>query len=119
MNTKKPQVQTMQVETPLGTLIAKASGDATYPGISICFAQEDDEDKYEKQLALAEVTSETIIYGLHSLRLMVWNSDHEDYSDDFTFMQDFAKELKEIEAVLHGNPKTEEARDDQGSSQNN
>lgn len=75
------------IDTVFGRLSAEASADPNYPGITICIEQEEDGVKYDKQLALVECTPDHPVDGGHALRLLVWNSDHDDYTDDFTFME--------------------------------
>lgn len=77
----------IEVNTIFGTLFAGVSGDPKYPGIHICIEQEENGEKYDKQLALAECTPNMPRDGEHSLRLLAWNSDHEDFTDDFTFIE--------------------------------
>lgn len=78
----------VEVETVFGKLFAQVDSDPNYPGIDICIEQEDNDGKYHKQLALAECTPNHPVDGGHALRLLVWNSDSEDYTDDFTFFEE-------------------------------
>lgn len=83
----------IEVQTVFGKLSAEVSGDPQYPGIVICIEQNDEDGKYDKQLALAECTPDMPVDGGHSLRLLVWNNDDmDDYTDDFTFIEEASDE---------------------------
>jgi len=78
----------IEISTIFGNLIAELSGDPAYPGINICVERADEEgNKYNKQLALVEATPNIPTEGEHSLRLLVWNGDEEDFTDSFTFLE--------------------------------
>ena len=80
----------IEVNTVFGTVSAEASGDPMYPGINICIDSVDEAgQKYERQLALVEATPKMPADDAYSLRLLVWNGDHDDYTDDFTFMEEY------------------------------
>ena len=78
----------IEVQTVFGTLIAEQSGNPDYPGIHVCIRTEDG----ERQLALVESTPNMPNEGAHSLRILVWNSDHDDYTDDFTLFKEWPEE---------------------------
>ena len=94
------QKNRLEVDTAFGKLFAEVNGDADYPGISICMETNDEEHDttFERQFALMECTPDVPKIGGHSLRLLVWNSDHDDYTDDFTFLEEIPNEdeTKEI-----------------------
>jgi hypothetical protein len=85
--TEKERIET---NTVFGKLFAEVNGDSDYPGISICMEIKDEEQDavLEKQFALMECTPDIPEVGGHSLRLLVWNNDHDDFTDDFTFLED-------------------------------
>jgi hypothetical protein len=76
----------IEVETIFGTLSAEINGDPAYPGITICIRDREKENG-EKQLARVEATPDSPKGGVHSLRLLAYNSDGEDFTDDFTFYE--------------------------------
>ena len=53
---------------------------------------EEHDTTFERQFALMECTQDIPKIGGHSLRLLVWNSDFEDFTDDFTFLEDIPDE---------------------------
>ena len=83
------KIQRIEVETIFGTLSAEISGDPFYPGITVCVEERNGNDeKREKQLARVEATPDSPKDGVHSLRLLVYNSDNDDFTDDFTFAEE-------------------------------
>ena len=79
----------IEIATVFGKLIAQISGDPTYLGIYILLEQDDEDTggKYDRQLALVEATPNSQKEGKHSLRLLAWNSDDEDFTDKITFYE--------------------------------
>jgi len=82
------KTERIEVNTVFGKLSAEVCSDPNYPGIVICIEQDGEGGKYDRQLAVAECTPDVPIESSHALRLMVWNSDDEDFTDDFTFLKD-------------------------------
>ena len=78
----------IEVSTVFGTLYAEKRGDPTYPGIYIGLDGGYRRDIPDTALALAECVPDTPVKGGHSLRLLVWNSDDENFTDDFTFFKE-------------------------------
>ena len=80
----------IEVDTVFGKLFAEINGDPDYPGIVICMEIEDKEQNttFDRQFALMECTPDIPRTGGHALRLMVWNSDLDDYTNDFTFLEE-------------------------------
>lgn len=73
----------IEVDTPLGTIIAEVSSDQSYPGIWLSFASakdlNDDGTPWERTIALLEASSD------QSVELKVWADKRqtEDYTDVF------------------------------------
>jgi hypothetical protein len=87
----------IEIETKFGKLSAAITGDTMYPGIVICVEREDENGKYDRQLALAECTPDKPADGLHSLRLLVWHDEiNDDYTDAYTFYEDVPPEPPEV-----------------------
>ena len=76
--------QRIEVQTPFGTLFAEVSGDPEYPGIYICL---DNNGEEERQLALAECVKDTINEDHHTLRVLIWEHDNDDYSHEATILK--------------------------------
>jgi hypothetical protein len=84
------------VGTVLGNLCAEADGNPDCPGITIYIEQQEESGVVEKQLAVVECTPGMPCEGGNALRLLVWNdSDLDDYTDDFTFIEETPEETPE------------------------
>jgi len=82
----------IEVDTVFGKLIAEVGGDPYYPGISIFLAGKDGDEDFEKDLAMVEATPDTPKDNTYSLRVLVYNSDEEGFTDEFTIMEQDAEE---------------------------
>jgi len=91
----------VEINTVFGKLFAEISGDINYPGINICMELKDEEQNttVERQFARMECTPDVPKTGGYSLRLLVYNSDLEDYTDDFTFFEEIPDEEKSKEII--------------------
>ena len=73
----------IEVDTPLGTIIAEVRGDSDYPGIWLSFASatdlNEDGTPWERTIALLEASSEK------SVELKIWENErvNEDWTHRF------------------------------------
>ena len=61
----------IELETPMGTLIAEVAGNQDFPGLYLSLRRPDDPDRWEKTVALLECPDNDVVM------LHLWNSEDD------------------------------------------